>query len=61
MLIVWPSVRQAIRNNVYVFDADDLPSFLWENETADVSDLKKGFLRGGILVRVRTLTPPPFV
>src|SRR5882757_10043519 len=46
------SVRQAIRNHDIVLEADKFPRFLWEGERANTRDLKKGFLRGEILVRV---------
>lgn len=50
------SVRQAIRNYEITFEPDDFPCFLWEGETADASNLKKGFLRGEILARVCNFT-----
>ena len=46
------SVRQNIRNHSIVLEEDDLPRFLWERETVNIRDLKTGFLRGEILVRV---------
>jgi hypothetical protein len=50
------SVRQKVRNHDSIcFESDDFPCFLWEGETADVNNLRKGFLRGEILIRVCTL------
>ena len=46
------SIREAVRNRNIIFEADDFPCFLWEGETADMSNLKKGFLHGGILIQV---------
>jgi hypothetical protein len=50
------------REQIQTFDipvtADDFPQFLWEGEKADLQDINKGFLRGGLLVRVRFSSHP---
>ena len=45
--------RGRIRNFEISVTHDDFPRFLWENEDVDEGDMKKGFLRGDVLVRVR--------
>jgi len=32
--------------------ANDFPKFLWEEERVDARDMNKGFLRGGLLIKV---------
>jgi hypothetical protein len=38
--------------------ADHFPRFLWQGGRADMQDLKKGFLRGELLVKVCTVSSP---
>jgi hypothetical protein len=51
------SIRQAIRTHHIILETEDFPCFLWEGEVADLSNLKRGFLRGEILLRVCDFTP----
>lgn len=44
--------RQQIRSFQISVTADDFPRFLWEGEQVDQHDMKKGFLRGELLVMV---------
>ena len=45
--------RHRIQNFEIVVTHDDFPRFLWENERVYEEDMKKGFLRGNVLVKVR--------
>jgi hypothetical protein len=44
--------RDGIRAFRILVTHDDFPRFLWENERVDEEDMKKGFLRGRVLVKV---------
>ena len=44
--------QHRIRNFEILVTHDDFPRFLWENERVDEEDMKKGFLRGNVLVKV---------
>jgi len=45
--------REQIRSFQIPVTADDFPKFLWEGERVTLQDMKKGFLRGELLVKVR--------
>lgn len=44
--------RQDIRLLNICVTADDFPKFLWEEERVDARDMNKGFLCGGLLIKV---------
>jgi hypothetical protein len=39
---------------------NDFPQFLWENEQVNKEDMKKGFLRGWVLIKVCFSHPSSF-
>ena len=54
--------RERIRSFDIPVTANDFPKFLWENEKVTPQAFNKGFLRGELLLKVRTsfsyLSPP---
>jgi len=50
--------QDRIRNFEISVTHDDFPRFLWENERVHEEDMKKGFLRGNVLVKARVSSCP---
>jgi len=54
--IILCRTREGIQSFRISVTTDDFPRFLWEGERVVLNDMKKGFLRGELLVKVRVLS-----